>query len=412
MHPSFVRVVLVFSTIFPLLPTRGAESVAQRAPVRLAPAAAQDWSFPEDGVTFDTRFSAARLSTCTRLGTGEFSVGTSPENTPINPSAWFAFRVRASAPKMITLRLHCDGAPLRYLPKISVDGIRWLPLPTEAFTTGPKSEEGTLRLEVGPEPVWVAAQEMVTGENLEAWNRTLERLPFVSRAEIGRSVEGRPIHGLEINAVPAGTKPGFVIVIGRQHPPETTGSLALMRFVETLVGDLPLARRFRAKFALLVVPLVNPDGVAAGNWRHNMNGVDTNRDWGVFAQPETRAVRDAVEALRARGRIWLHLDFHSTFKDVFYTQRDDAPSQPAGFTQNWLEGIGRRVPSYAVNRSASSAPQAVTSHNWAHRAFGIPAITYEIGDNTERAMLQTIAAAAAESMMETLLAAPEPPSSR
>jgi murein tripeptide amidase MpaA len=211
------------------------------------------------------------------------------------------------------------------------------------------------------------------------------------------------MYKLDINAT-SGGKPGVVVIVSRQHPPETTGSQALMSFVEAIVSDTSLAQDFRKHFAVLLVPLVNPDGVEAGHWRHNLNGVDTNRDWGVFAQPETRVVRDAILAARERGRLVLHLDFHSTFGDTFYTQPDEEPSTPAGFTKAWIEGLKRRVPTYTVNRSATRNPTPTTSHNWAHRTFGIPAITYEIGDNTDRLVLRSVAVAAAESMMEQLLA--------
>jgi hypothetical protein len=114
-------------------------------------------------------------------------------------------------------------------------------------------------------------------------------------------------------------------------------------------------------------------------------------------------VRDAILAARQGREQVLHLDFHSTHNDVFYTQPDRAPSKPAGFTKAWLAGIERRVPGYKVNRSATDNPTPTTSHNWAHRAFGIPTITYEVGDNTERTVLRAVATAAADSMMEQLL---------
>jgi cytosolic carboxypeptidase protein 6 len=370
----------------------------------VVPAPRRVWEFSEDGILFDSQFSAARLSECTRLGADRYEVTTEPENRPINGSPWFAFRVRATAPRLISIRIRCSGAKLRYIPKVSVDGTRWITLPAEAFTAGPNEDEGTIRVDVGPEPVWVAAQEMITGDVLEAWSRSLERLPFVTRSEIGRSIGGRTLYKLDIDGTTAATKAGFVTLISRQHPPETTGSQALMRFVETLVADTPLARGFRRRYAVLLVPLVNPDGVEAGHWRHNLNGVDTNRDWGTFAQPETRAVRDAILAARERSRLMLHLDFHSTYNDVFYTQPDEKPTNPPGFTKAWLDGISRRVPAYEVKRTPNANPTQATSHHWAHREFGIPAITYELGDNTDRVLLQSVATAAAESMMELLLA--------
>lgn len=389
--------------------TIAAEPKAAPPRTEVVPAPRRAWEFPADAVTFDSDFSAARLSQCERTGTDAYTVVTSPENRPINASPWFAFRVRATTAKSISVRVVCEGVRLRYIPKISVDGRNWVALPSEAFTSGPKPDEGTLRLDVGPEPLWVAAQEMVSVEVLESWSRTLERLPFVTRAEIGRSLGGRPIHQVLIDATkpaPAGTMPGLVVVVSRQHPPETTGSQSLMTFIEAVLAETPRAVEFRRKFAVLLVPLVNPDGVELGHWRHNLNGVDTNRDWGTFAQPETRVVRDAILAARDDRRQVLHLDFHSTHDDVFYTQPDTATSTPAGFTKAWLAGIERRVPGYKVNRSATSNPTPTTSHNWAHRTFGIPTITYEVGDNTDRVTLRAVAQAAADSMMEVLLTSP------
>src|SRR3546814_1987601 len=68
-----------------------------------------------------------------------------------------------------------------------------------------------------------------------------------------------------------------------------------MVFVDELAADSPLARDFRERTLVIVLPLLNPDGVVEGNWRGNINGQDLNRDWGPFTQSETRAVRDLLE---------------------------------------------------------------------------------------------------------------------
>ncbi len=402
--PSLVLAGLIAGGTFGLLPNRMLAAAAP-AVVPLTATRAQTWAFAEDGVMFDTQFAAARINACVRTARDQFALATSPENRPINASPWFAFRVSAKTEKTISIRLSCEGTALRYIPKISVDGVTWIALPAEAYKHGPSADEGTLTLKVGKEPLWIAAQEIISTERLESWSRTLERLPFITRAEIGRSVLGQPLYQLEINAVPAGTKPNFITVVSRQHPPETTGSQALMRFIETLISDTPLARRFRQKFAVLLVPLLNPDGVNAGHWRHNALGVDLNRDWGLWENPETRAVRDQIQALRARGPHYFHIDFHSSFVDGLYTQPDDWPSQLPGFTAAWIAGITSRLPNNTPKRSTQRKPTITTSHNWAYREFGIPTCTYEVGDNTDRVMLQAIATAAAESLMEQLLAA-------
>ncbi len=359
------------------------------------------WEFEERGVVFEANYPGARLGQCEEIEKGVFGAVVRPESLPVNNSAWFAFKVRAREVKEIRLRLRVQGGSVRYRPRISRDGRVWISLPDEAYQIDKEREECELRLEVGPEELWVAGQEMVSTRELLDWASTLERLPFVTRSDFGQTVLGASLCRLDIG------EPGVkrhLVILGRQHPPETTGSLALMRFVEELVGDSELARAFRRDFHLVVMPLLNPDGVNAGNWRHNLGGVDLNRDWQAFAQPETRSVRDQLLPLAEHGRLYLLLDFHSTFKDVFYIQPDDAPSSPAGFTRRWLDALERRLPEYPVKREASPVPTPATSTYWAHHAFGIPAITYEIGDGTERALLQTVAKTAAEEMMKLLLA--------
>jgi murein tripeptide amidase MpaA len=359
--------------------------------------------FGEPGVSFDNRFAGARLDDCSQEDEAEFRVLIRPEKTPINNSAWYAFRVRSAGARTITVRLSYEGGTHRYHPKISRDGVHWTVLGPDAYTRGENRREATLRLDVGPEPLWVAGQELVTSEDLNAWGEQIARRPFVRRELLGRSLLGKPIYKLRITGA---KEPGYVFIIGRQHPPEVTGSLGLMHFVETLVADTDLARQFRARFDVIVVPLVNPDGVDHGLWRSNQNGIDLNRDWDRFTQPETRALRDGLLHFTSPGgpRLYLFLDFHSTHHDVFYTQPDSAKTFPEGFTRKWLEAIQARFPDYQLRRGASVGGKSKTSKRWGYQVLGVPAITYEFGDDTDRELLARITRGAAEEMMRLLLA--------
>jgi cytosolic carboxypeptidase protein 6 len=156
-----------------------------------------------------------------------------------------------------------------------------------------------------------------------------------------------------------------------------------------------------------VIPLINPDGVDHGHWRHNLGGVDLNRDWLRFQQPETRAVRDLLERLADRegARVFLLLDFHSTARDIFYTQNDEHPTFPENFTARWLAALAERMPDYEVARSGSHSSPHVTSKAWGYERFGSPSITYEFGDNTDRDLIRRQSKIAAEEMMRLLLEA-------
>jgi cytosolic carboxypeptidase protein 6 len=326
-----------------------------------------------------------------------------PENSPINNSSWYAFKAWSSSPRSMDLMLTYEGGRHRYWPRIRVgsDG-RWEPLPPGAVRVDASANTATLLLPVGPDTLWVAGQELFTSAAFRAWNDSLAALPHVGLTVFGSSPGGRPLEMLRITEDP--DAPRHVFLIGRQHPPEVTGTLAMVPFVEELAGDSPLAREFRRSFQVHVVPLVNPDGVDLGFWRHNTGGVDLNRDWVGFRQPETRAVRDALLGVLdgPEDRVWFAADFHSTNRDVFYTLDRSLETRPPGFMDRWLDRIQDVLPRFIVE-DVPSGLDSPTSRNWFYREFGVPAVIYEVGDATDRALIREVAATAARALMELLL---------
>jgi hypothetical protein len=109
---------------------------------------------------------------------------------------------------------------------------------------------------------------------------------------LGRSREGRPIHAYRIGN-PAARK---VLVVGSVHGNEPAGMAVTRRLLRV---HPPL----RAE--LWVVPDLNPDGRAAGT-RSNAAGVDLNRDFGLFTQPETRIARRLIRRIRPWLSVWFH----------------------------------------------------------------------------------------------------------
>ncbi|MFN7141075.1 MAG: M14 family metallopeptidase [Limisphaerales bacterium] len=361
------------------------------------------WDFKEAGVRFNNEFSGARLNDCTQVGSNAFRILIQPENAPINNSPWFAFQVVSRERKTITVTLAYEKGNHRYHPKISHDGANWTMFGANAYRRDREKNEGVLTFEVGTQPVWIAAQEMVGIKELTLWMERMSRRKFVEKSLVGKSMEGRAIEQLQIGNA---TSTNFVFIIGRQHPPEVTGSLGLMSFTETLASESKLAQEFRKHFLTVVIPLVNPDGVEHGHWRHNMGGVDLNRDWNKFNQPETTLVRDHLVKIGSKtgNRVFLMLDFHSTGEDIFYTQTDAEKTFPLDFTKNWLAALQNRFPDYNVKRSGSHDPRGNTSKVWGYLQFGAACITYELGDNTDRKRIQQITSGAAEDMMKMFLA--------
>lgn len=357
-------------------------------------------------VLITSAFPGGRMNRCSQINDDTFAITIAPESDPINDSAWYAFRIESQRKQTIRVLLHYVGGSHRYEPKISRDGETWQSA-TELISSASNSgQDVEMRIPVDAEPLWIAGQELLSTDEISQWSNQLTRLPYVDKKRIGRSVQGRNVEQLTITQ---SADPDYVYLIARQHPPEVTGAIGMVHFVDALASDSDIAQKFRKRFAALVVPTVNPDGVHHGHWRCNANGVDLNRDWSHFTQPETQAVRKQLLQCRRSGedRLCLFVDFHSTYDDVFYIPAPNDRVFPAGFTRQWFAAIQNRFPRYDVAVDDNHNAHRSTSKAWVDRTLGVTAVTYEFGDETDRDTIQRVATGAAEEMMRLLLELPE-----
>jgi murein peptide amidase A len=131
------------------------------------------------------------------------------------------------------------------------------------------------------------------------------------RSMIGRSVQGRPIVSIRSGAPNAALT---VLVIGSIHGNEAAGMRITRRLLE--LGAPP-------DVELLVVPTINPDGLA-DRTRGNAHGVDLNRnfpfDWrplsggeysgtGPLSEPESRVAHRFILRTEPDVTIWFHQPF-------------------------------------------------------------------------------------------------------
>ena len=356
-------------------------------------------------VQFRADFAGGKLDACRRIADNHFVLRFDPENTPINHSPWYSFAVTAEDEREVVLELTYSTHQHRYWPKVSSNGETWRPMGSGAVTLADDDGNASLRAVVGPSTLWISAQELLDNENYQAWTGQLAERTGLESSVLGKSTEGRDIYLLQT----AQKRERYIFLTGRQHPPEVTGALAMRHFVERLYESDAIAREFRGAFGVLMVPNMNPDGVAKGYWRHNVNGVDLNRDWGPFTQIETQLVRELLSPFRSGGRerLLLFLDFHSTQHDVLYTQLPEMVTRPPGFTDNWVRGIQAAIldvaPGYPVKVKPGHNPDKPTGKAYMHAQFGIPAITFELGDETDREFIRSYSRIAAEQMMIELL---------
>lgn len=360
-------------------------------------------------VWLSNEFEGARASDFYALNDSVFEVYIEPENFPINNSPWFAFKIWSDTVRMAKIQLNYREATHRYIPKVQSwvqPDSSWqeqMELPVEY-----DSANGTasFHMLLAKDPIIISGQPMHTSSRLKQtlMERGILGKDFAELKKAGLSKQGRPIWEIEITEVAIDEKAPVLAIVGRQHPPEVTGYLASLIFLEELTSDSELAKKFRSTFVIRAFPMLNPDGVDLGHWRHNSGGIDLNRDWKNFNQPETRVVRDALSSIKEHElrEMFYAIDFHSTNENIFYPINEEVKTQPDNITQEWAQQVVEENPEvkFTIEEFDTSSPIA---KNWFYHTFGIDAVTYEVDDRIEEEKLEKVSRSAARLLMTLLL---------
>jgi murein tripeptide amidase MpaA len=357
-----------------------------------------------DNIYADNKFDGARLNDFRKYQDSIYQIIIDPENIPINNSPWYSFRLWSSVDTSINLKIaYTDDFKNRYIPKISHDGTNWKPLDSNYFEVDTTDGSIDLRLSITSEKLWISAQEIISSTDISTWVEELSNVDYINKEVVGKSVLGKSINVLSINEEKSNKS---VILIARQHPPEVPGgTIALKAFVQALLSDSEIAVNFRKHFEIIVFPLLNPDGVDMGHWRHNANGIDLNRDWLLFSQPETKAVKDWVlDRMNSNPnqKFCFGIDFHTSYSGPYLLTLDTLPHKiTPHITSEWIRQIEDLTKeTLDIRPRAQSLPYC---YNWIINEVGAEAVTYEEGDEIERQVVKERAELYANSLMSILL---------
>lgn len=355
-----------------------------------------------ESVKFTSDFETGKVNSCKQLSKNHYLLTTDAENRPINTSPWYAFKIqpkKSANAQQIKITIQAEKANPRYMPKISTDGKNWQIIP---FLIEDQQLEFDLTL---TQDVFIAAQEIIDNAEYLDWMTEIAQTSSFSKINLGNSTLGLPIDGLISQK---NTNTEWLLIIGRQHPPEVTGALALFSFVEQLARKPQSQQTFLARFNVLIIPNLNPDGVAAGNWRHNSQGIDLNRDWGKFSQVETTLVKAKLDSLlKGSQHLVFALDFHSTQQDIFYTMPTDYSVAPSQFTNDWLNNIkNHSISSFVVRPKPGSNPGRGVFKQYIADEYKVHGVTFELGDNTQRELIDHVAKISAQTLVEQMLNTP------
>ncbi len=248
-----------------------------------------------------------------------------------------------------------------------------------------------------------------------------QRYPFLRFGSAGQSVLGR-----DLTTVTLGAGPKVVVYAGAHHANEWITSALLAKFIEEYARAYETggsvagfnARQIYDSTRIVVLPMVNPDGVelvirgiAPSNpyysrviewnggstdfhlWKANIRGVDLNRQYRAnwdFAQregaqgpspssyagpapesePESRAVADLTRTLLPR----LVLAYHSQGEIIYWNYLGLAPAESRTIVTRFQQLSGY-VPVEEPPESAGSAGYK----DWFILAYRRPGFTVEVG---------------------------------
>jgi hypothetical protein len=116
------------------------------------------------------------------------------------------------------------------------------------------------------------------------------------------SMSGNPVPLLTITDFSAPqneiAKRKYVVLSARVHPGESPASYMIDGVIDFLCGQTAAARTLRKLAVFKIVPMLNPDGVAAGNHRCNLAGHDLNRRWNAPSKELAPTIYHLKEMIR------------------------------------------------------------------------------------------------------------------
>ncbi|WOH36287.1 M14 family metallopeptidase [Thalassotalea fonticola] len=358
--------------------------------------------FNKEGVYFSNLANGTRLNKVTKLSREHYEITISSEFIPTNSSSFFAFQLWADEKKTIKISLKYTEYKHRYIPKLSEDGLIWRPI--KGLILSESDTTATFDITLSSKKLWLSAQEIESSEHTYEWlDKFISNKSYIRKHSVGKTVLKQDL--FVVSSEQESVKPS-VVLIARQHPPEIPGGvIAFKAFFEEVMGVSNLAQNFRKEFNIYAFPLLNPDGADNGNWRHNSNGKDLNRDWEAFTQPETLAVKNfVIEKVKQENKsIWFGIDFHTSYNGPYLLILNEENEQMAKtrIIPRLINNINDQTPIFnQYRRRDQDLPYC---YNWFYKAFGSEAITYEEGDETDRSIIKARARLYAKSLMQQML---------
>ena len=167
-------------------------------------------------------------------------------------------------------------------------------------------------------------------ENLDAFLLKYRDHPNLRIASLCQSRKGRDVTRLHIGRL-EGEPKYRVLITCRHHCCEMMASYSLEGLLAAALAESDYGRWMAENVELLVVPIMDTDGVAEGDQGKNRTPHDHNRDYsGTSLYPEVKALREFVPKW-SDGRLQFALDMHDPYirgesAEIIYLVESDGPT--------------------------------------------------------------------------------------
>jgi hypothetical protein len=183
-----------------------------------------------------------------------------------------------------------------------------------------------------------------------------------------------------------------VFITARVHPGETPASFVTQGLLSFLLGSDPRASLLRSQVCFVVIPMLNPDGCALGNYRTDAGGLDMNRNWNQPSPQSLPALYHTLRLLQAYAAhplysvdIFIDIHAHSTSKQSFMftnsstkggvavkgTQADvDAGCSGLDAVLRLPRLLSARLPPHCFSLDKCRAEEGQVKHGCARRVAG------------------------------------------
>ena len=151
----------------------------------------------------------------------------------------------------------------------------------------------------------------------------------LTQSELCKSLGGLKVPMLEIGSKAKAENRKLVVITARVHPGETTGSWMVEGLIKWLISNDESAFELRRRCIIKIIPMLNPDGVLAGNYRTSLAGTDLNRKW-TEPGPSLYPTIFHAKKLAQSADVYIDLHGHSK-KDGYFMYGNRVPRRDPNY---------------------------------------------------------------------------------